>query len=106
MKKWNKPELLSLGVENTFDVDCTCGVVGSIGEASTFKPEKHPCHKTGNGEHNMEGNHTQGVVQNGHILSSGCTVDAHKDKDGNPMCCCYGTKPSGTGNGGIGSLIS
>ena len=29
MKEWNKPQLLTLGVENTFDVDCTC-------DATTF----------------------------------------------------------------------
>ena len=49
MKKWNNPELLSLGVENTFEQD-------------VFAQDKnhHPCHKNGaseqhSGHHNGKG---------------------------------------------------
>ena len=94
MKKWNNPELLSLGVENTFEGDCTCSVVGTIDGSTTFKAEKHPCHKTGNGWHNGSGNHNNGVEQNGHIPSVGCTNEGHYDNDGNIMCCCYGVSAS------------
>ena len=67
-----------MGVENTFtDNIMTCDA------------PKHPCHKTGNGFHNDNGNHVEGVDQNGHILSVGCTDQNHY-KDGKPICCCYG----------------
>lgn len=89
MKEWNKPELLSLGVENTFDGNCTCSAVGSADDWSTLKANKHPCHKTGNGEHNDSGNHTEGVEQNGHNLSVGCPDTTHY-KNGKVICCCYG----------------
>ena len=85
MKKWNNPELLSLGVESTFDGDCTCGVVGSIVEASTFKAKKNPCHKTGNGEHGGKDNVDVPGVGNGHIATS-C--------DDHDYCCCYTVSPS------------
>ena len=41
MKKWNNPELLSLGVENTFEDSCSCG-------AQLFKSEEGDSDNNGN----------------------------------------------------------
>ena len=87
-KNWSNPELKSSDAINTHETECTCGAVIN-GDISTFKASKHPCHKTGNGEHNDSGNHNQGVEQNGHVLSVGCTNPSHYDAQGNPMCCCF-----------------
>lgn len=87
-KVWNKPEIKDSKVINTHETECTCGVVVT-GDSVTFKAGKHPCHKTGNGEHNDNGNHGFGAEQNGHVLSSGCTDPSHYDAQGNPMCCCF-----------------
>lgn len=78
MKKWNKPQIFTLGVENTFTDDIM-----------TCNASKHPCHKTGNGLHNDSGNHVAGVEQNGHIFNNGCPDLSHYDANGNPICCCY-----------------
>lgn len=78
MKKWNKPKISTLGVEDTFTYDIT-----------TCDASKHPCHKTGNGQHNDNGNHGAGVEQNGHVISVGCPDPTHYDAYGNPICCCY-----------------
>lgn len=88
MKKWNKPQLLSLGVENTFTGDCDCSI-GGFGSDSVGAYAKHPCHKTGNGDHNDNGNHGEdngngGIAnpgQNGHVISTDCTTHT--------FCCCY-----------------
>ncbi len=87
-KNWSNPELKSSDAINTHETECTCGAVIN-GDISTFKASKHPCHKTGNGEHNDSGNHNQGVEQNGHVLSVGCTNSSHYDAQGNPICCCF-----------------
>ena len=66
-KVWNKPEIKDSKVINTHETECTCGVVVT-GDSVTFKAGKHPCHKTGNGEHNDNGNHGFGVEQNGILI--------------------------------------
>lgn len=82
MKKWNNPELLSLGVENTFegDCDCTVGGVTFAGNANSSGNNNHPCHKnqTHNGQHNGKG----------HTVSIGCPDQTHD------FCCCYGVSAS------------
>lgn len=87
-KIWSNPELKQAEIYKTDEVECSCGIVQSIERTAS----KHPCHKTGNGEHNDSGNHVAGVEQNGHVLSNGCTNRSHYDANGNPICCCY--KPS------------
>lgn len=88
MKKWESPSVSELHVKDTHETECSCNVVQTQGEVMTIAAEKHPCHKTGNGEHNNSGNHTQGVEQNGHIPSVGCPDPTHY-KDGKSNCCCY-----------------
>lgn len=55
--------------------------------------KKHPCHKTGNGFHNNNRNHSAGVDQNGHIPSEGCTNPSHYTNgdiiNGVCICCCH-----------------
>lgn len=77
-KLWSNAEVVELGVESTF-----------TDEIEIFAASKHPCHKTGNGEHNNSGNHVGGVDQNGHVLSDGCPDPDHYKND-QPICCCYG----------------
>ena len=73
MKKWNNPELLSLGVENT------------------FSQEKfhHPCHKVGNGSHS--GNCTADgtghpAIETGKCLDHPNTAYTINGKS--YSCCC------------------
>ena len=90
-KEWKNPELTLLDSKETNETECTCDIGGGI----VKKADKHPCHKTGNGQHNDNGNHGDGVDQNGHVISVGCTDLSHY-VDGVCICCCY--KPF---NGGV-----
>ena len=89
MKKWESPSVSELHVKDTHETQCDCGVVSIQGDVMTTDDKKHPCHKTGNGQHNDSGNHVAGVDQNGHVLSTGCPNTNHYDSEGNPICCCY-----------------
>ena len=87
MKKWNNPELMILGVEDTEDT-CDGNHYVIIDGIMQIDSNKHPCHKTGNGEHNNNGNHdgdggnnVANPGQQGHVVSVGCPD--HK------FCCCY-----------------
>lgn len=79
MKKWNNPELLSLGVENTFE------------DMSTFGSDKtHYCHKGDGGKCEIEGTH--GMVI-GHTTPQRNWKSVHKGEvnphPGYEHCCCY-----------------
>lgn len=90
-KKWINPELKNMDSVHTHETECTCNVGGS---PLTKDSKKHPCHKTGNGEHNDNGNHTGGVDENGHVPSVGCTDPTHYE-DGVCICCCCGKTTGG-----------
>ena len=66
MKKWNKPELLSLGVENTFEGVCDCG-------ATTYKTAKneHYCHRDNLWHRNNCTSLQQGHFQSGSNCPTG-----------------------------------
>ena len=89
MKKWETPVIENLKLKDTLETECSCLAVGAREGISLAKDNKHPCHKTGNGQHNNSGNHTAGVEQDGHVLSVGCKIPEHFDGQGNPICCCY-----------------
>ena len=82
MKEWNKPQLLSLGVENTFEV-CDCGA--SLYKKDDDEPKnKNYCHRDGIW-------HKNNCASIGHDQNNGCngteicdwSNDPHKSK-----CCC------------------
>ena len=85
MKKWNKPELLSLGVENTFEGVFDCG-------ATTYKTAKneHYCHRDNLWHRNNCTSLQQGHFQSGSNCPTGGNHEwagqAHKSN------CCCGTK--------------
>ena len=81
-KLWSNAEVVELGVESTF-----------TDEIEICKASKHPCHKTGNGEHNDSGNHVSDVDQNGHVLSVDCTDLSHYNNENNLICCCFNQMP-------------
>ncbi len=89
MKKWETPSLSKLELRDTNEIECSCSVVYEQAGVALINASKHPCHKTGNGEHNNNGNHGFGVDQDGHVLSVGCTNPAHYDGNNNPICCCF-----------------
>lgn len=86
MKKWEKPVIENLKLKDTLETECSCPF--GAANPNTKDKNKHPCHKTGNGEHNNNGNHGFGVDQNGHSVSIGCTEPSHL-VDGVLICCCY-----------------
>ncbi len=78
-KSWNNPKLLELDTIKTETEECTCTAVNGVFNtlmSSNGKAQKHPCHKTGNGEH--AGEHSG----EGHVMSVGCP-------DHGSSCCCY-----------------
>ena len=83
MKKWNKPELLTLGVENTFEENCDCSVVGSTDGVN-------PAHIPGIGHHC----HANGILGGTHIGSDKWNPN-HTDTSNvcdskwHNKCCCY-----------------
>ena len=80
MKKWNNPELMILGVEDTEDT-CDGNHYVIIDGIMQIDPNKHPCHKTGNGEHGGNDDVDVPGLGKGHIAT---TCKAHE------YCCCYG----------------
>ena len=81
MKKWNNPELLSLGVENTFD-DCFGATVFAPGQNNGT----HYCHKT-KGDHNPPDNGKPDGQGISHTRSGYCKT--HWDKTSEySKCCC------------------
>lgn len=95
MKKWETPVIENLKLKDTLETECSCLAVGAREGISLAKDNKHPCHKTGNGQHNNNGNHGNGVDQNGHVVILGCPDPSHYDEAGNPRCCCYGMNVGG-----------
>lgn len=79
MKEWNKPELLSLGVENTFEAEEI---------KNDHNATNHYCHKGGviTSCQKDQSNHSNG----GNKLHtwSGNDCDIHT-VGGNSACCCY-----------------
>ena len=81
MKEWNNPELLSLGVENTFDCFDT----------SLFKPGEnngtHYCHQTGKDHNPPDNGKPEGDPPISHTRSTKCEV--HWDHQAQySKCCC------------------
>ena len=82
MKEWNNPQLLSLGVENTFTED----------EASPVDSESswHYCHRLGYGVKNSQ------VTGSEHNPANGCHLKDAEGHEWNGMklskCCC--TEPT------------
>ena len=78
MKKWNKPQLFSLGVENTFTEldECTC-------DATTYASSKnqHFCHSD-NQYHENGCKKTQG-----HYRNDKCD-EVHWASSHDSKCCC------------------
>ena len=81
MKEWNKPQLASLGVENTFDVDCTC-------DATTFAkdPDKntHYCHVKGE----AHANNCPSWKDEVHYINDPCPGTQHWGASHDSKCCC------------------
>lgn len=78
MKKWNKPELLSLGVENTFTGEHEVDPLHAFG--------KHYCHEKSewhNGNCETGSGHT--------AINLGACVDHKTGTPNHPeySCCCY-----------------
>ena len=81
MKKWNKPELLSLGVENSSN-NCTC--VTKYNNGKPNKENLNYCHSLGEW-------HENNCASIGHHMNNGCKGtpectwpgESHKSK-----CCC------------------
>ena len=90
MKKWNNPELLSLGVENTFDTLDPLKNDNSQNEA-------HWCHAENGGlggkctlDHNgAQGGHTSVNASHHHGPSLGEDLGADKVQNYS-KCCCPG----------------
>lgn len=88
MKKWTKPELLSLGVENTFEdsLDSTISN-GQDDNIETMQmhwyPNKHehPCHTSGKGHFNYSCDHNK---------NTDCKIPGHYffDRRGNKIVIC------------------
>ena len=57
MKKWENLTLITLGLENTYSVQC-------------YSSEKHGCHKTGNGEHARQDNVDVSGGNKGHMANA------------------------------------
>lgn len=77
MKKWNNPELMILGVENTSD-------------------DTHYCHKEGVAgcTPNSKGDHRDPTGKDHFWSGNECNID-HKGlgestSNGNSKCCCFG----------------
>lgn len=82
MKKWNNPELVMLGVENTKEGVCDCG-------ATTYRTpnNEHFCHRDNLWHRNNCTSLNQGHYQSGSKCPTGgnheWAGEAHKSN-----CCC------------------
>lgn len=79
MKKWNNPELMVLGVENTRDDEWSEFGIGN----------HHYCHRDDNNECENGDNHKDDGASNPteHVFTgSKCSVHG----PGNSKCCCFG----------------
>ena len=76
MKEWNKPELLSLGIENTFTDEETISNGGNGGQ--------HYCHASGTPV--LHGNGC------GHSHAGNCDLEEHEkwNTAHHASCCCVG----------------
>ncbi len=80
MKEWNKPELLSLGVENTF-TNCTC---------SELFEDKEKDPKNFNYCHDLGEWHRNDCASIGHHMNNGCkgTPECTWPESHYSKCCC------------------
>lgn len=80
MKKWNNPQLFSLGVENTFEQD----------------KNHHPCHKHGASEQHSGHHKGEGFTANTTCPTGEHTTQYYDDKLGIYYTCCSKTQVSGS----------
>lgn len=83
MKKWNKPELLSLGVENTFDGCFDSTTFGNEGSAAA-----HYCHKTNSIHYPPDNNKPEGDPPISHTRSEKCENTPHWHLGQKYSSCC------------------
>ena len=90
MKEWNNPELLSLGVENTFEGDYDTDPTKNPDNSQN---EAHWCHAIGGKctlDHNgAQGGHTSVNASHHHGPSLGEDLGADKVQNYS-KCCCPG----------------
>lgn len=93
MKQWNKPELLSMGLENTFDLVEPLkkpDIDGGHTDAT-----QHYCHKGGSssictGSTNDHANINSSANKGHKFTGQVCTHPNHADLNGASSCCCVG----------------
>ena len=90
MKKWNNPELMMLGVENTQEGGCTHSDVSLFNsDGDTGLNKGHYCHQPfdpcpgGNNDHSAAGNKN-------HVFTGKVCPEHNDANEGNEACCCYG----------------
>ncbi len=94
MKKWNNPELLSLGVENTFEGACDCGAALYGDDTSTDYSIKnmHFCHNFSETGGTWHRNNCTSIKDENHVQSgSRCPSGGSHEWAGqshNSNCCC------------------
>lgn len=93
MKEWNNPQLFSLGVENTFDIELTGNGNGN-GNGNT-SAVYHYCHKGGSssictGSTNDHANINSSANKGHKFTGQVCTDPNHADLNGASSCCCVG----------------